>query len=380
MRVCVIAICHLWFLYSFRQRWICVIPIPASRVHPATAWAVHTCVLALKVTRVMSAWASKVPVLVNTARVTRDLTFSLILQFFPPDISFQRHFSLLPRAGAMSDSTHRAISFYIILVGTVALAAVCGCAGCIFVISHLHRKRKKQQAVPQEEGINNQREIVNLIRNVDRPMPIQPPAPSLAHTPAPAPVPRCYEEIELTLPPSPAPSHPSPALKPAHGPKLDISNREREKLNTFRYTENQELEAWPLNFGVAEESVSFALCLVTGTCFVLLALLQSWKRGDQATPEEQRLLSLKKKKKEKEKTSYFVVSSELILAVVRNLEIFTMPSGAWTSFLVWKQTRRNWMIGPLFYTWCVPVPGCETKNVHSEYTCEEKKKDWSSLR
>lgn len=147
-------------------------------------------------------------------------------------------------SGAMSDSTHRAISFYIILVGTVALAAVCGCAGCIFVISHFHRKRKKQQAVPQEEGINNQREIVNLIRNVDRPTPIQPPSPSLAHTPAPPPVPpRCYEEIELTLPPSPAPSHPSPALKPAHGPKLDISNREREKLNSFRYTENQELEA-----------------------------------------------------------------------------------------------------------------------------------------
>lgn len=211
----------------------------------------------------------------------------------------------------MSDSTHRAISFYIILVGTVALAAVCGCAGCIFVISHFHRKRKKQQAVPQEEGINNQREIVNLIRNVDRPMPIQPPAPSLAHTPAPAPVPRCYEEIELTLPPSPAPSHPSPALKPAHGPKLDISNREREKLNTFRYTENQELEAWPLNFGVAEESVSFALFLVTGTCFVLLALLQSWKRGDQATPEEQRLLSLKKRKRKRKKrlTLLFLLNS-----------------------------------------------------------------------
>ncbi|KAF3847663.1 hypothetical protein F7725_020691 [Dissostichus mawsoni] len=63
-----------------------------------------------------------------------------------------------------------------------------------------------------------------------------PPAP-------PAPISRCYEEIELTLPPSPAPSHPSPALKPAHGPKLDISNREREKLNNFHYTETQELEA-----------------------------------------------------------------------------------------------------------------------------------------
>lgn len=152
-------------------------------------------------------------------------------------------FSLFPYTGAMSDSTHQAVHFYIILVSAVALAAVCICAGCIFVISHLHRRRKKQQAVPPEESINNQREIVNLIRNVDRPVPLQPPGPSLAHTPAPAPNPRCYEEIELTLPPSPAPSHPSPALKPAHGPKLDISNREREKLNTFRYTENQELEA-----------------------------------------------------------------------------------------------------------------------------------------
>lgn len=32
------------------------------------------------------------------------------------------------------------------------------------------------------------------------------------------------------------------------------------------------------------------------------------------------------------------------------------------------------MLGLLFYTWCVPVAGGETKNVHSEYTCEEKKR------
>lgn len=31
------------------------------------------------------------------------------------------------------------------------------------------------------------------------------------------------------------------------------------------------------------------------------------------------------------------------------------------------------MFGLLFYTWCVPVAGCETKNVHSEYTCQKKR-------
>ncbi|XP_047451181.1 protein jagged-1b isoform X2 [Mugil cephalus] len=146
-------------------------------------------------------------------------------------------------SGAMSDTTHGGVSFYMILVGVLALVTVCGCAACAFLLSHFHRKRKKQQAVPQEEGINNQREFVNLIRNVDRPVPLLPPAAPLTHPQAaPAPISRCYEEIELTLPPSPAPSHPSPALKPAHAPKLDISNREREKLNRFHCTENQELE------------------------------------------------------------------------------------------------------------------------------------------
>ncbi|KAM4567190.1 uncharacterized protein PAE49_010605 isoform 2-T2 [Odontesthes bonariensis] len=144
--------------------------------------------------------------------------------------------------GAMSDTTHGDLSFYMILVWVLAPVTVCGCAACAFILSHLHRKRKKQQAVPQEEGINNQREFVNLIRNVDRPMPLLPPAAPLTHPPAPAPISRCYEEIELTRPPSPAPSQASPALKPAHAPKLDISNREREKLNRFHYSDNQELE------------------------------------------------------------------------------------------------------------------------------------------
>lgn len=141
--------------------------------------------------------------------------------------------------GTMSDTTHGGLSLYMILVGILALVTICGCIVCAFVFSLLHRKRKKQQSVPQEEGINNQREFVNLIRNVDRPP--GPPQPPAVPQP-PAPVTRCCEEIELTLPPSPAPSQPSPALKPAHAPKLDISNREREKLNRFQCTGNQELE------------------------------------------------------------------------------------------------------------------------------------------
>ncbi|KAM9734212.1 uncharacterized protein ACNS7B_016018 isoform 2-T2 [Menidia menidia] len=144
--------------------------------------------------------------------------------------------------GAMSDTTHGGLSFYMILVGVLALVTVCGCAACAVILSHLHRKRKKQQAVPQEEGINNQREFVNLIRNVDRPVPLLPSAGPPTLPPAPAPVSRFYEEIELTLPPSPAPPQASPALKPAPAPKLDISNREREKLNRFHYADNQELE------------------------------------------------------------------------------------------------------------------------------------------
>lgn len=143
---------------------------------------------------------------------------------------------------AMSDTTHSGLSFYMVLVGILALVTVCGCAACALIASHFHQKRKKQQAVPPEEGINNQREFVNLIRNVDRPVPLLAPAAPPSNATAPTPVPRCYEEIELTLPPSPAPSHPSPALKPFHSHKLDISNQEREKLNRIHYTDNQELE------------------------------------------------------------------------------------------------------------------------------------------
>ncbi|XP_016379334.1 protein jagged-2-like [Sinocyclocheilus rhinocerous] len=78
---------------------------------------------------------------------------------------------------------------------------------------------------------------LGLIRNLDHSVALLPPAQTVP-TSVPMPV-LCSEEIELTLPPSPVPS---PAIKPAHGSKLDICNREREKLNRFHYAENQELE------------------------------------------------------------------------------------------------------------------------------------------
>ncbi|XP_051935151.1 protein jagged-1 isoform X2 [Hippocampus zosterae] len=151
--------------------------------------------------------------------------------------------------GAMSD-TKGGISFYMVLLGVLALVMVCGCTACALVLSHLQHKRKKQHAVPPEEGtINNQREYVNLIRNLDHlvPPPLPPPAIPLVQTPpttaAAAVSPHCYEEIELTFPPTPAPSHSSsPGLKQAPAPKLDISNQEREKLNRMHCTDSHELQ------------------------------------------------------------------------------------------------------------------------------------------
>lgn len=186
----------------------------------------------------VTAQTSKVPALVSIVQV--NIQKSKKDHFKKKKSGLNNLFSL--GVGAMSDPPSGDISFYMILVGIGALVTVCGCAACAFILSHQHRKRKKQQAIPPEEGINNQREFVNLIRNVDRPVPSLSPATTLMQPTTPVPVSRCYEEIELTLPPSPAPSHPSPALKPVHAPKLDISNRDREKLNRFHYTDNQELE------------------------------------------------------------------------------------------------------------------------------------------
>ena len=140
----------------------------------------------------------------------------------------------------MSDPARGGFSLYMLLVGVVALVTACGCTACALLLSHLHRRRKKQRGGPPEEegGINNQREFVTLIRNLDRPSPLL--APEGPHTSVPAP--SCCEEIELTRAPSPAPTHSSPALKPSRAHKLDISNLEREKLNRIHYADNQEVD------------------------------------------------------------------------------------------------------------------------------------------
>lgn len=140
--------------------------------------------------------------------------------------------------GAMSDPAGGGVSVYMVLVGVLVLLATGVCVGCVVLLSRLCRQRRKQQLqrAGPDEGINNQREFVTLIRNLDRSAPLPPPRPT-------SPAPCCCEEIELTLPPAPVCSSiPDPALKPAHTPKTDISNREREKLNRFHYPDNQELE------------------------------------------------------------------------------------------------------------------------------------------
>lgn len=258
-------------------------------------------------TMVMSARAWKVHVLVTTVQV-REILGSIKVQNLHDSCS---DLDVSASEGPMSGSTHGGLSFYMILVGVLALLTVCGCAACAFILSHLHRKRKKPQAVPQEDGINNQREFVNLIRNVDRPVPQLPAAAPLTNAPAPAPVSRCYEEIELTLPPSPAPSHPSPALKPSHAAKMDISNQEREKLNRLHYADNQELEVWPYPdlLKLPGGFFSHLLCvlstlLLTGPRLQLLALCRCCRyeyrrwpfdlyecRWHGQTPEEQSLLT-----------------------------------------------------------------------------------------
>lgn len=140
----------------------------------------------------------------------------------------------------MSDPGVSGFSLYMVLVGVFALLVSGSCSVCALLLSRLHhRHRTKEQlrtSAPEDNAINNQR-LCTLIRNLDHSVALLPPAQTVP-TSVPTPV-LCSEEIELTLPPSPAPS---PALKPAHGPKTDICNRQREKLNRFHYAENQELE------------------------------------------------------------------------------------------------------------------------------------------
>ncbi|XP_061916268.1 protein jagged-2 isoform X2 [Entelurus aequoreus] len=145
---------------------------------------------------------------------------------------------------AMLDTTPGSLGFYVVLAGVSALVVLCVCATCAFILAHVRHKRKKQRTVPPEDGINNQREFVTLIRNVERPpipvplvlssAPLTETAARASATDATAPL--RYEEIELTIP------HPSPAPKTARAPKMDISNQEREKLNRIHCTDNQELE------------------------------------------------------------------------------------------------------------------------------------------
>lgn len=123
------------------------------------------------------------------------------------------------------------------LLGVLAVLVAVGCSACALLLSRLHRRRRTKQP-STDTAINNQRHFCTLIRNLDHGEVL---LAHGGHSQAQA-VPSALqpEEIELTLPPSPAPS---PALKPTPGPKLDICNREREKLNRFHHADSQELEA-----------------------------------------------------------------------------------------------------------------------------------------
>ncbi|XP_036379621.1 protein jagged-1-like [Megalops cyprinoides] len=128
-------------------------------------------------------------------------------------------------------------SVHVVLVGVLVLVVAGGLAGLVLLLSRLCTQHRKQQlqGPAGDQGSNNQRDCVTLIRNLDRALPLLPPHSA-------SPIPCCYEEIELTLPPTPTAAASGPSLKPAHIPKLDLSNREREKLNRIHYPEGQELE------------------------------------------------------------------------------------------------------------------------------------------
>lgn len=144
-------------------------------------------------------------------------------------------------------------SVYMVLLGALALLVAVGCSACALLLSRLHRRqRPKQQpeSTPPDSAINNQRQFCTLIRNVEHTTALLTPGQTQTQTilcgsarPMLQP-----EEIELTLPTSQVPpSNQKPdqplVLKPNLAPKLDICNREREKLNRFHYSDNQEVEA-----------------------------------------------------------------------------------------------------------------------------------------
>ncbi|XP_007251067.3 protein jagged-1b [Astyanax mexicanus] len=128
-------------------------------------------------------------------------------------------------------------SMYMVLLGVLAVLVAGGFSACTLLLSRLHRRRRTKQP-STDTAINNQRQFCPHIRNVDHSETLLVPG----HQTQPQATPSAFrpEEIELTMPPSPAPS---PALKLNPGPKLDICNREREKLNRFHYADSQELEA-----------------------------------------------------------------------------------------------------------------------------------------
>lgn len=144
-------------------------------------------------------------------------------------------------------------SVYMVLLGALALFVAVGCSACALLLSRLHRRqRPKQQpdATPPDAAINNQRQFCTLIRNVEHTTALLGSGQTQTQTilcGSARPMLQ-LEEIELTLPTSqvPPPNQKSDrplVLKPSLAPKLDICNREREKLNRFHYSDNQEVEA-----------------------------------------------------------------------------------------------------------------------------------------
>lgn len=129
-------------------------------------------------------------------------------------------------------------------LGILAVLIAVGCSACAFLLSRLHRRhRAKQQptiAVAPNSAINNQRHFCTLIRNVEPDGAPLAPGETQNQTRAPT----QPEEIELILPPGNKTDSPRIIKSsPKVTAKIDICNREREKLNRFHCAEQQEQEA-----------------------------------------------------------------------------------------------------------------------------------------
>ncbi|XP_058877468.1 delta-like protein A [Acipenser ruthenus] len=122
-----------------------------------------------------------------------------------------------PCHGAHCQGSRGTLYLIIILLSVLAVLVI---SLCVFLIVR-HRRRKDCQRSPPDESINNQREYINLIRNLPKP-----------------------EEIELALPPPTSAPLPEKKLlmQCPEVPKVDISNLEREKLNHFHCPDWEELE------------------------------------------------------------------------------------------------------------------------------------------